>query len=579
MSRRFAGFLAPALALMVGALGMILPSSAQPNAEVRLALVIAQTNYSGELSKVTQAAAEARFVSDALARTGFDVAIARDLSKEQLRDALDQFRARVVNAGPKAVAFVYYTGHGAQHPQSGDSYLLGVDARINNVSDLATYGLDMQSQRDGFAATGARAIVLVFDACRNIPAIAGFKAGVKGLNRVDAQGDMLIAYSTSLNSVAEEGVYAPILASELLKGGRSAGALFEEVQQRVAQATNRKQLPWSDNRLYNPVCFAGCGVGSAGTVQIAPAAILAEPALSAAPDRAAFAAAQSGKAVAERVFRDRLRDGSDGPQMVAVPTGEFIMGAPESEPLSRQSERPQHRVVIDRQIAVGRYEVTLDEFRRFVTATNRVMDSGCYADFGTGNGANEKANWLNTGFVQAGTQPVACVSREDAKAYASWLSGQTGETYRLLSEAEWEYAARAGSATTHFFGSDPNEGCGFMNGADAAALRTFPTWVITRPCDDRYANTAPVGSYRPNQFGLFDMLGNVSEIVEDCSTDSYGPDHPSDGSAFTGDSCKFYVVRGGGAHSPSEYLRSAYRSRMYPDARASMIGFRLARLP
>lgn len=242
------------------------PILAQPPAEARLALVIAQTNYSGELSRITQAQSEAKLIGDALTATGFRVTTRRDLNKEDLRGALDEFRASLERAGANAVGFVYYTGHGVQHPQTRDSYLLGVDARLTTMSDLAAYGIDMESQRDGFAATGARAVFLVFDACRNMPAIPGFKATAKGLARVDPAADMLIAFSTSLDSVAEEGVYAPVLAEEIRKSGRSAAAAFEAAQVRVAQRTGRRQLPWTNNLLYNEVCFAGC---DADTVQTA----------------------------------------------------------------------------------------------------------------------------------------------------------------------------------------------------------------------------------------------------------------------------------------------------------------------
>jgi len=306
MSRTFAGFLAPALALMFGALGMILPSSAQPNAEVRLALVIAQTNYSGELSKVTQAEAEAKLIADALTATGFRVTTRRDLHKEDLRGALDEFRASLERAGANAVGFVYYTGHGVQHPQTKDSYLLGVDARLTTMSDLAAYGINMESQRDGFAAAGARAVFLVFDACRNMPAIPGFKATAKGLARVDPAADMLIAFSTSLDSVAEEGVYAPVLAEEIRKSGRSAAAAFEAAQVRVAQRTGRRQLPWTNNLLYNEVCFAGCDVAtaSASISQAPPTAVPLTPVSE--PDSGLLPAPASGSDVAFAQLRDLL---------------------------------------------------------------------------------------------------------------------------------------------------------------------------------------------------------------------------------------------------------------------------------
>ena len=235
---------------------LLLPSAAL--AETRLGLVISQTDYAGDLSRVTSASQEADTIASALIETGFDVTRAHDLNKRDLAATLNAFRRKVDMAGPDAVAFVYYTGHGAQHPESGDSYLLGVDAELVAASDLAFYGLDMQTQRDGFAATGAKAIFLVFDACRNVPGFSGYKAGVKGLSRVEARPDMLIAYATGLDDVAKEGVYAPVLAEEIRRPGQKAEDAFAAAQRRVAGRTNRSQLPWTNNLLYNEFCFAAC---------------------------------------------------------------------------------------------------------------------------------------------------------------------------------------------------------------------------------------------------------------------------------------------------------------------------------
>jgi Caspase domain len=243
--------------LLAGSLFLLLPSAASA-AETRLGLVISQTNYEGDLSRVGSAGQEADAIASALMDTGFDVTRAHDLNKRDLASTLTAFRRKVDLAGPDAVAFVYYTGHGAQHPESGDSYLLGVDADLVAASDLAVYGLDMQTQRDGFAATGAKAVFLVFDACRNVPGFSGYKAAVKGLSRVEAKPDMLIAYATGLDDVAKEGVYAPVLAEEIRRPGQKAEDAFAAAQRRVAGRTNRSQLPWTNNLLYNEFCFAAC---------------------------------------------------------------------------------------------------------------------------------------------------------------------------------------------------------------------------------------------------------------------------------------------------------------------------------
>jgi uncharacterized caspase-like protein len=244
--------------VLAGLMAMLVPVIAASAAETRLGLVISQSDYSGDLSRVSSAGQEADAIASALADTGFQVTRAHDLTKRDLASTLNAFRRQVDLAGPDAVAFVYYTGHGAQHPESGDSYLLGVDAELVAASDLAVYGLDMQTQRDGFAATGARAVFLVFDACRNVPGLEGYKANVKGLSRVEAKPDMLIAYATGLDDVAKEGVYAPVLAEEIRRPGQKAEDAFAAAQRRVAGRTNRSQLPWTNNLLYNEFCFSTC---------------------------------------------------------------------------------------------------------------------------------------------------------------------------------------------------------------------------------------------------------------------------------------------------------------------------------
>lgn len=229
-------------------------------AETRLALVIAQTNYqhTSELSRVELASAEADQIEAALKDTGFKVTRTGDLTSEGLRTALDNFRLSLEQAGPQAVGFLYYTGHGAQHPQSRNSFLLGTEARLRGASDLAAHGVALETQKDAFSATGVKAIIMVFDACRNVAAGGGYKSGVKGISRLEADADMLIAYSTDLDDVAEEGLYAPVLAQEIRRPGQTAEAVFANVQRKVAEKTGRKQRPWFNPRLYNSVCFSGC---------------------------------------------------------------------------------------------------------------------------------------------------------------------------------------------------------------------------------------------------------------------------------------------------------------------------------
>lgn len=246
------------------------------------------------------------------------------------------------------------------------------------------------------------------------------------------------------------------------------------------------------------------------------------------------------------------------PAMVVVPGGTFLMGSPEAEEGRDPWEEPQHRVTMGYALAVSVYEVTFDEWEACVRG------GGCEG--------YEPADreWGR------GKRPVINVSWNDAWWYADWLTEQTGQEYRLLSEAEWEYVARAGTRTARYWGDTAQEQCRYGNGYDAVAHAVHGFSTDPVGCRDRQGNTAPVGSYRPNRFGLYDMLGNVEEWVDDCENTDYDG-APTDGSAwYTGD-CSVRVYRGGSWRSEPEELRAAYRMYSSVDYRSSSRGFRIAR--
>ena len=275
------------------------------------------------------------------------------------------------------------------------------------------------------------------------------------------------------------------------------------------------------------------------------------------------------KAEAERQ-RDRMapgqefRDCANCPLMVVIPSGSFTMGSPASEEGRFDNEGPQHRVTIANPFAVGKYEVTFaewDECRR---------DGGCSdnpSDLGHGRG----------------NRPVVGVSWRDAKEHVAWLSRKTGEHYRLLSEAEWEYAARARTSTSRHWGEGEIDECDYANGRDHSAAQGF-SYIdeligTFSSCDDGYVWASPVGSFRPNGFGLHDVLGNVWEWVEDCWHDSYDG-APSDGSAWTtGGDCSKRILRGGSHWYDDEVrvLRSAVRKPYFDGGGLYSSGFRIAR--
>ena len=278
----------------------------------------------------------------------------------------------------------------------------------------------------------------------------------------------------------------------------------------------------------------------------------ADPALAAAAAREAERAAM----VPGRVFKDC----AVCPEMVVVPVGSFMMGSPVGEEgRLEELEGPRHRVTIASPFAVGVYEVTFAEW------------DACVGAGGCGGHRPEDLGWGR------GSRPVIRVSWEDGQEYVRWLSRETGETYRLPTEAEWEYVARAGTTTARHWGERARQ-CRFENGYDRTAQAEGRYTGEPPACSDGYAYTAPVGLFEPNAFGVYDVLGNVREWTQDCWNESYRG-APSDGSAWQSGDCSERVQRGGSWIDSLTPLRSAFRIGYVSDewGRLTYIGFRVAR--
>jgi formylglycine-generating enzyme required for sulfatase activity len=242
-----------------------------------------------------------------------------------------------------------------------------------------------------------------------------------------------------------------------------------------------------------------------------------------------------------------VKDCRDCPEMVVVPAGEFMMGSPGAEP--HRGTEAQHVVTIFRAFGVSRFEITFAEWDACV------KDGGC-------DGFRPDAPWGR------GRMPVVNVNFKNATAYADWLSRKTGHTYRLLSEAEWEYAARAGSTTPFAFGPTLSAAQANFDASEKTELN--PKGVARGKAE-------PVGQFKPNAFGLYDMQGNVWEWVQDCWNDEYGPSTPRDGkSALTGD-CAGRVLRGGSWEDGAADVRVAARVASAATDRSWSDGIRVAR--
>jgi formylglycine-generating enzyme required for sulfatase activity len=276
------------------------------------------------------------------------------------------------------------------------------------------------------------------------------------------------------------------------------------------------------------------------------------------------------------------------PELALAPPGTFLMGsmpdALERDPVT--GEVPAVAISMARPFLVSRHEITVGEFRRFVEATGSEPAPGCRVWLG-GQWVHERdRGWRDPGFAQSpqDNEPVVCVNWEDARAYAEWLAKESGKRYRLPSEAEWEYVARGGTSFPRFWGErDSHEGvamslaCDFANVYDSSAVATHRLpWPNAR-CDDGAAGLAPVGRYKPNAFGVFDIIGNAREWVMDCFTASYAG-RPQDGRAWSWQGgCELKGVRGGSWASRPLDARAPARGAVAASFRQSDLGFRVVR--
>jgi len=285
-----------------------------------------------------------------------------------------------------------------------------------------------------------------------------------------------------------------------------------------------------------------------------------------------------------------FRDCPDCPEMIVIPAGKFAMGSTDADSArdlaavtgkfigaarriasdAFATEHPQHVVTIGHPFALGKELVTRGEFGRFVSETGYSADGACLLSGEDGFQTPPGSGWQNPGFVQADRDPVVCVNWKDAQAYVSWLNGKLQNqesanmagSYVLPTEAQWEYAARAGTNTARWWGDSIGSGNADCKGCGSQ-------WDNVKP--------APAGSFRPNGFGLYEMMGDVFEWVEDCwNADYVGA--PEDGSPRTDGNCKEHVLRGGSWTSDTFAERSAGRSKSDEGLRANFIGFRVAKV-
>ena len=424
----------------------------------------------------------------------------------------------------------------------------------------------------------------MLDACRDNPFAEQLKRSIgltraaslnRGLARIDTPQGMIVAFSTQAQQTAEDGAgrnssYTTAFLKYIEEPGE-IGLLFRRISTDVYEATEHKQLPELSLSMIGEYYLRG--EAAAQVVVLTPPP---PPVTLPAPVQPTVAIVPNPQVIPEHKVGETFKDCDNCPEMVVVRAGEFTMGSPSDENGRLPNEDPQHEVRIATPFAVGKFEVTKDQFEAFVNESGYDAGSKCWTLENNKTAERAGRSFRNVGFKQTGSEPVACVNWYDAKAYAAWLAKKTGKDYRLLSEAEWEYAERAGSELRLVSAKSESDLCHYANGPDLAVKKVFKNWTVTN-CSDGYVYTAPVGSFAPNDFGLYDMQGNVWEWVEDCVHDDYNG-APSDGSAWTsGGDCSKRMGRGAAWNTLPRDLRAAFRDNAPIDHRSNIIGLRVAR--
>ena len=551
---------------------LILLAALPAQAAGRIALIIGNAAYAS-VGELVNPYADAAAVAKALKDAGFDdVRHVTDLNAGKMRDELKDFSSKATTA---EIALIYYAGHGAE--LEAENYLVPVDAKLLRSTDLQFEAISLTSVRA--AVSGASKLrMVVLDACRNNPfklaSPNGKRAASRGLSAIEPGAGEVVAYAAKEGTIAQDGPansnspFASALVKSLNEPGLEIRLLFGRIRDDVLAATRNEQEPYTyaslgGDAIYlkpplknpasvSPVALDWQLVSSSNSTDVLQAFLGkygSDPIYASLANERLALLAVPPKVEATLAFRDCL----DCPEMVNVPAGRFIMGAKPDEAGFDPMEGPQHPVTIEKGFAVSKFEITLGQFKAFAAATGHKTAPACMIWTGTIWKTQKGRSHLSPNYATSDQQPVSCMSWDDATAYVTWLSKRTGETYRLLTEAEWEYAARAG--TTETFGATAN--------------------LLTSAARFTAQSPAEVGSYAANAFGIHDMLGNVWEWTEDCFL-PYDPNGTAKGQATFAAGCK-RTYRGGSWPNELKDLRVASRGYNSPELRVDVFGLRVAK--
>lgn len=525
----------------------------------RRALVIGNDNYR-QVNALQNARADAKAIANALSRAGFKADLRLDLDEKGMKSALRDFK-RSLSGGDEAVFF--FAGHGVQLGTS--NYLLPVDIRGENEEQVKDDSIALQRVLDDLQEQRVRFTLAIVDACRDNPFKGQGRAlGGRGLAPTMATTGQVVLFSAGTGQQALDrldendrnpnGLFTRVFIKAMEQPGVPVDRVLRNVRNEVVQlarSVGHEQVPAlydqavGDYYFYPPV---------AGLVPQLPAAPLPELALldafppSAGPSRrqddASPAPVQIAAAPASPPPRPAAAgDCPDCPEMVRIPAGSFLMGSPETETGRSGDEGPLHRVTLPAYY-LGKYEVTQGQWKALM-GSNPSFNKSC-----------------------GDTCPVENVSWDEVQEYIRRLNQKSGRRYRLPSEAEWEYAARANTTTPFWTGPIITTSQANFNGN--FTYNDSPKGIAR-------GKSLPVGSLPANPFGLHDIHGNVWEWTQDCWHDSYAG-APTEGSPWLGGpDCGQRVQRGGSWGGNPLNIRSAVRNRAATSARGNFTGFRLAR--
>lgn len=537
----------------------------------RVALVIGNGSY--PQSPIASAPGDARAFADVLREGGFDVVYAENARRAEMEAAVSAFTQKL---GWGVTAVVYFGGHAIRYQDR--NFLLAVDSKIVNESDIRAEGIDIDLLLDPLIVSRPSGCVVILDAARKNPWQQALSPRLRGLSSQPPIQGVTVIYPTAPGEiVGDTPREANLFAVELVKAAKVQGLPFKEVLKRVrtavAQATRDRQMVWESsatpgefviNSVRKPARAAdSLEQGFWDTIKSSDSAADFKAYLDSYPDGPFAAAARARLQQIEGGSQPKLaapvpppappplppvasppassqvatRDCLQCPEIVLIQPGTFEMGSTEMFDF----EAPVHRVSIRKPFYIGRREVTFEEW------------DACVAE----GGCKQKPDDRGLGRSR---RPVTDLDWDDAKAYVAWLSQKTGKTYRLPSESEWEYVARAGTTTTYPWGRAVDK--------DKANCLGCTSDPVKKAID--------VGSFPPNAFGVYDMAGNAAEWVEDCWSDNYKA-APTDGSAWIKPQCRERVLRGGSFNNDPRYLRSAARFKYDQNVRFYTNGFRVVR--